>query len=195
MNTPEGAGNALRAAEAILAEAQRGAEIMRRVRSCLLDYRTAAESFELAGLLHAVVNKASAAAASGGVSIVCEGAERPTDVRADSILVGQVLLNLLYNALDAIRETKRGGGTIRISSCIRSDGFAEISVSDDGVGLSKAMAERIFEPAVTTKREGSGIGLTISRSIIEAHGGRLWAEPNQSCGTTFKFTLPAAAAA
>jgi two-component system sensor kinase FixL len=71
----------------------------------------------------------------------------------------------------------------------------EIAVTDDGIGLSKGMAERIFEPAVTTKREGSGIGLTISRSIIEAHGGRLWAEPNRDSGTTFKFTLPAAAAA
>jgi two-component system sensor kinase FixL len=187
--------NAIRSVDAILEEAQRGAEVVRRLRTCLIENDTTAESFELGGLLGAVIGTASAAAADSGIAIVCERPHLHTTVRGDPVLIRQVLLNLIRNAADAIRDACRGAGTIRIGTHVRADGFAEIAVVDDGVGVAGSMRERIFEPAVTTKREGTGIGLTISRSIVEAHGGRLWAEPNRRYGTTFKFTLPAAAAA
>jgi two-component system sensor kinase FixL len=193
-NDGQSARNALRAVEAIIQEAQRGSEILRRMRSCLVDGNTAPESLELGALLTSVVARVSATASDAGVSIECDG-HRGVRVRADSVLVRQVLSNLVFNALDAIRDGRRGPGTIRIVTRMRADAQVEIEVSDDGVGISRKMRELIFEPAFTTKRDGSGMGLTICRSIVEAHGGRLWVEPDRRVGTAFKFTLPAAAEA
>jgi PAS domain S-box-containing protein len=108
-------------------------------------------------------------------------------VRADRVQVQQVCLNLMLNAIEAMKDT---GGELTISSGLTDDGQLLISVSDTGMGLPAEQADQIFETFFTTKPDGSGMGLAISRSIVESHGGRLWAGVNVQRGATFYFTLP-----
>jgi signal transduction histidine kinase/DNA-binding response OmpR family regulator len=106
---------------------------------------------------------------------------------ADRVQLQQVLVNLMLNGIEAMQGT---GGELAIASKRTEDGQLAISVSDTGVGLSIDEAERIFEAFFTTKPQGTGMGLSISRRIVASHGGRLWANPNTGRGTTFQFTLP-----
>jgi signal transduction histidine kinase len=112
--------------------------------------------------------------------------ELPTTV-ADRIQLQQVLMNLMLNGIEAVQKT---GGELTVMSKKSSDSQLLISVNDSGVGLPKDGVERIFQAFFTTKPHGTGMGLSISRRIIESHGGRLWASPNTERGATFQFTLP-----
>ena len=111
---------------------------------------------------------------------------------ANRVQLQQVLLNLMLNAIDAMKDA---GGELTIRSRADEDGHLLVSVSDTGVGLPAENTERIFDPFHTTKPQGTGMGLTITRSIVESYGGRVWATPNQGAGTTLHFTLPAGAEA
>jgi two-component system sensor kinase FixL len=110
-------------------------------------------------------------------------------VKADPIQIQQVLLNLLRNAVEATQDSERR--EIDISSARIGD-EAEIRISDTGPGLPAAVRERLFEPFVTTKAQGMGVGLSIARGIVERHAGRIWAEDRESGGTTFRVCLPLA---
>ena len=99
----------------------------------------------------------------------------------------QVLVNLMLNGIEAMKDE---GGELSVRSKRTEDGQLLISVSDSGKGLPGEQPERIFEAFFTTKPQGTGMGLSISRRIIESHGGRLWASPNSGRGATFQFTLP-----
>ena len=114
------------------------------------------------------------------------------NIRADRVQLQQVLMNLMLNAIEAMKDT---GGELTVRSRVNSEGHLAVSVSDTGVGLPAESADRIFEPFHTTKPQGTGMGLTIARSIVESYGGRLWATANQEAGTTFHFTLPGGAEA
>ncbi|HTU01641.1 MAG TPA: ATP-binding protein, partial [Candidatus Sulfotelmatobacter sp.] len=105
--------------------------------------------------------------------------------------VQQVLLNLLLNGVEAVQEVREGPREVQVSS--ESDGASgvRVAVRDSGPGLDASSLDRLFDAFYTTKPEGLGMGLAISRSIIEAHGGRLWAEANVPRGAVFQFTLPA----
>jgi two-component system, LuxR family, sensor kinase FixL len=103
--------------------------------------------------------------------------------------IQQVLLNLVRNAIDAMTESKRRELTIAASP--GRDHMITISVSDTGPGIAPEISAQLFQPFVTTKRQGMGVGLSISRTIIEAHGGEIWTEPNPGGGTVFRFTLRA----
>jgi two-component system, LuxR family, sensor kinase FixL len=191
----ESAARALSLLQAIGDEASRGAEIVSRMRKFVGSRQSNAGAVELAELLETAIREASPAAAHRGVSLVREGRIRANTVRADRNLIRQVLLNLIYNAIDSIRDSGRGYGTITLRARVIDRWRAEVAVSDDGVGVRAQVASTLFEPTVTTKACGSGLGLAICRSIVEAHGGRLWTEPNSSLGATFKFTLPRVARA
>jgi signal transduction histidine kinase len=102
-----------------------------------------------------------------------------------------VLMNLILNGIEAMQES---GGELIVTSGVAPDGELTISVSDAGCGLPTEHSDQIFETFFSTKPQGSGMGLSISRSIIESHGGRLWATANEGRGTTFHFTVPAATA-
>ena len=127
------------------------------------------------------------------VSIRTELAEDLPKVMADRVQLQQVFMNLMLNGIDAMKETTTGG-ELAIKSEV-DDGQLLISVSDTGVGLPPEQADQIFRAFFTTKDNGTGMGLPISRSIIESHGGRLWATGNSARGATFQFTLPATVAA
>jgi two-component system sensor kinase FixL len=102
----------------------------------------------------------------------------------------QVVLNLLINAFDAMKEAIATERNVKVRAKTNGGGTVEVSVRDHGTGLTSDELAKIFQPFYTTKREGLGMGLPISRSIIEAHGGRLWVENNPDRGATFYFTVP-----
>jgi signal transduction histidine kinase len=108
-------------------------------------------------------------------------------ILADRVQLQQVFMNLMLNAIDAMKET---GGELTIRSGLNLEGQLLISISDTGVGLPAENSERIFDAFHTTKPQGTGMGLAITRSILESHGGRIWATRNQGAGATFHFTLP-----
>jgi signal transduction histidine kinase len=111
---------------------------------------------------------------------------------ADRVQLQQVLMNLLLNGIEAMKDM---GGELTVTSKRTEDGQLLISVSDSGIGLPVEESERIFEAFFTTKPQGTGMGLSISRTIVESHGGRLWASTNTGRGATFHFSLPTAAKA
>jgi signal transduction histidine kinase len=111
-------------------------------------------------------------------------------VTADRVQLQQVLMNLMLNGIEAMENT---GGELTIKTELGQDGQLLVSVSDTGVGLPAEKTDQIFKAFFTTKPQGSGMGLAICRSIIESHGGRLWASANDGRGATFQFTLPAEA--
>jgi signal transduction histidine kinase len=108
----------------------------------------------------------------------------------DRVQLQQVILNLILNGRDAISATKTGRRELLITSRNSESGEVVVAVCDSGAGLDPKNVERIFEPFFTTKAEGMGLGLSIGRTIVEAHGGTLWATPNRERGTTILFTLP-----
>lgn len=121
------------------------------------------------------------------IAIRTELAPELPRVMADRVQLQQVFMNLMLNAIEAMKET---GGELTIKSQLGNDGQLLISVSDTGVGLPPDKADQLFNAFFTTKPQGTGMGLAITRSIIEAHGGRLWASANPGRGATFHFTLP-----
>lgn len=129
-----------------------------------------------------------------GISIHTELASALPNVNADRVQLQQVLMNLMLNGIEAIDEGTVAGN-LTIKSQRNADGHVLISVSDTGMGLPPKQADRVFEAFFTTKPLGTGMGLSISRSIIESHGGRLWATGNSDRGATFQFTLPVEQAA
>jgi two-component system sensor kinase FixL len=108
-------------------------------------------------------------------------------VLADKVQIQQVLLNLIRNAIDAMQDTSRRD--LLLAAVPTDDEMTRVSVADTGSGLAQEMIEQLFQPFVTTKKHGMGVGLSISRTIVEAHGGQIWAEPNTGGGTIFHFTL------
>jgi two-component system sensor kinase FixL len=140
-----------------------------------------------------LVEEASALALVGakdkGVRVRFEFTPQIDFVLADKVQIQQVLLNLMRNAIEAMEdEPKR---ELVVSTAQGRDNMVDISVADSGTGIAPEISAQLFQPFVTTKRQGMGVGLSISRTIIEAHGGSITALPNPGGGTVFRFTLPA----
>lgn len=125
-----------------------------------------------------------------GVRSVFEFARDTEKVLVDSVQVQQVLINLMRNAVEAMRQS--GKRELIVRTARHSDGYVMIEVADTGHGISDEIAARLFQPFVTSKASGMGIGLSISKRIVEAHGGQIWASGNANGGATFRFSLPVA---
>ena len=117
--------------------------------------------------------------------------DQPASVRGDRVQVQQVVLNLILNAVEAMSSVEEGVRELSISTEPTQASSILIAVRDTGPGIDPEYVDRVFKPFYTTKSTGIGMGLSICRSIIDAHGGRLWAEANRPRGATFQFTLPA----
>jgi signal transduction histidine kinase len=111
-------------------------------------------------------------------------------VSGDPVQLQQVLLNLMVNAMDALSFTPRTLRSLDVSTSLHDPGYIEVAIGDSGHGMSKEQLSRAFDAYFTTKEEGLGLGLSIARSIVQAHGGTIWAENLQSGGSVFRFTLP-----
>jgi signal transduction histidine kinase len=128
--------------------------------------------------------------AENGLSVQTRLADGLFPMQGDCVQVQQVVLNLVLNAVEATGSVEVGARELVISTEQTKTGGALVAVRDSGPGIDPEHLERVFEAFYTTKRSGTGMGLSICRSIINAHGGRLWAEPNQPRGAVFQFTLP-----
>jgi len=165
----------------------RAAEIIDRIRSF---YRKSAPQHELVDvnrIIHEILTLLDGEAIRSSVAMRTELAAELPEVIADRVQLQQVLMNLMLNAIEAMKDS---GGELTVKSQGAQDGQLMFSVSDTGPGLPAGQVDQIFSAFFTTKSKGSGMGLAISRSIVESHGGRLWATSNKGRGATFYFTLP-----
>jgi signal transduction histidine kinase len=127
-----------------------------------------------------------------GVSLIASQANVALPVRADEIHLQQVILNLALNGLDAMQDCDPSTAKLTIRSALIEKAQAEVSVADSGVGVPSNLLSTVFETFFTTKQHGTGLGLSIARTIIEAYGGKIWAENRTEGGAVFRFTLPLA---
>jgi PAS domain S-box-containing protein len=179
------------AAEAVgrtTSNVMRAAEIMDRVRSLYTRGTPQRESVDLNEIIHEMVGLLHHTASRKSISIRLDVEPELPLITADRVQLQQVLVNLMLNGVEAMKDT---GGSLTLASRSTADAQILISVRDSGIGLPDPENKRIFEAFFTTKPQGTGMGLSISRRIIEAHGGRLWASNNEDRGATFQFSLPA----
>ncbi|MGE0798970.1 MAG: PAS domain S-box protein [Lautropia sp.] len=168
-------------------QAQRAAAVIQRVRDFVKRSAPERRHTTVEALLAEAVGLAEIAAKRSRLAIVTRVAPNLPEINVDPILIEQVLLNLMKNAIDAMKDEPRR--SVLLSVARRGDQI-EFAVTDQGPGLTLEMESRLFEPFYTTKPEGMGMGLNICRSIIESHSGRLWVEPNHPRGCSFRFVLP-----
>jgi signal transduction histidine kinase len=181
---------ARRSAEAIIKDEARAADIIDRLRSLYKKASPRREQVDVDEIIGEMVLLLRSEANEYAVSIGTDLAADLPKITADRVQMQQVLMNLMLNGIEAMKET---GGVLTVKTERDEGGQVLISVSDTGVGLPSEKADEIFNAFFTTKPQGSGMGLAISRSIVESHGGRLWASSNDGRGTTFHFTLPTGA--
>ncbi len=184
---PEDIATARGAIESAAEQALRAGQIIKRLR----EFVARGESDRQVENLRKLVEEAGALALVGiremGVNVDFTYDPEANFVLVDRIQIQQVILNLMRNAIEAMQEVARRD--LRIATHRVDDDMVEISVADTGPGIAPEIAAKLFQPFVTTKRQGMGVGLSISRTIVEAHGGRLWVEANHEGGTIFRLTL------
>jgi C4-dicarboxylate-specific signal transduction histidine kinase len=188
--TPPNIDEAKQAVEAIIRDATRASNVVVRTRKLLRRGDRLRESLEINDVINEVLGLLEVELRRNGISLRIEKQENLPPATVDRVLLQQVLLNLIMNAMDAMRAVSDRMRVLSIRIEEQDSGSIIVIVQDSGAGVDPDHLSRIFEAFYTTKAEGIGMGLTISRSIIEAHDGRLWAVANDGPGSTFCFTLP-----
>ena len=176
-----------------IAQAERAGNVLRQIRGFFSEAGLETEVVAVAEMIDEVLLLLAEQAAAIGVSfdvVVPPGLM----VEAGRLQIEQVMINLIRNSLDALAEAGERERVVRISAQAGEDGNVEISVADTGPGIAEDVVPALFSPFVSTRAAGMGLGLTISRSIVGAHGGRLWAEAGPAQGAVLRFTLPGAVA-
>jgi PAS domain S-box-containing protein len=180
-------------ADEIAGEALRASEVIRRLRDFLRKGDPRLERCDVNRLVREAVHLAEPEIRQHAIRLDLRLAPRPLPVEVDRIQVAQVVLNLLRNAVEAMTAAGAGARDLAVATELHDGGDVGVHVRDSGVGLPEHAGESIFDPFFTTKDGGLGLGLSISRSIVQAHGGSLWARRNAGRGATVGFTLPSAA--
>jgi signal transduction histidine kinase len=189
---PPDFGEVSEALAGIIKEGDRASEIIGRIRALMKKAPPRKDAVSINDAILEVVALTRTETANNGVSVRTQLAEGLPPVRGDRVQLQQVMLNLIVNAVQAMSGVGEGARELQISiDAVPSEGGVRVGVRDTGPGLSPESLSRLFEPFYTTKPEGMGMGLSICRSIIEAHGGRLWATRCEPRGALFQFTIPA----
>jgi C4-dicarboxylate-specific signal transduction histidine kinase len=178
------------AAERATQGATRASEVIVRIRSLITKATPEKSKVQINQVIEQTAAVAERQAANNHVAIKLELSPDLPVVVGDSIQLQQVILNLVVNGIEAMTTVTDRPKMLILRTEPENKNQIRVSVQDTGIGLTEEVKGRLFEPFFTTRSKGMGMGLSISRSIIEAHGGRLWAESNGSDGATFQFTLP-----
>jgi len=186
VHEPPNLDRARAAAARIDKHGNRAAEIIDRMRSFHKKSPPQRELLDANQIIQEMLTLLKGEAGRCSVASRTELAEELPKITAERVQLQQVFMNLMLNAIEAMKDS---GGELTVKSELQ-DGQLQFSVSDAGVGLPMERMDQIFSAFFTTKPQGSGMGLAISRSIVESHGGQLWASANRGGGATFHFTLP-----
>ena len=188
---PAEVDEAREATRRIVRDAARAGEIIERVRALARKSPSRKESLNVNDVLHDVIALTRAEAVKSGVSVEAELAPNVPRVMGDRVQLQQVALNLIVNAIDAIGRTTDGPRQVVVRSARDGPNGVVVTVADSGLGVDPEATPHLFDAFFTTKAQGMGMGLAISRSIVESHGGRIWATENRPRGAAFHFALPA----
>jgi C4-dicarboxylate-specific signal transduction histidine kinase len=178
------------ALEDIARDGKRASAVIQRLRSFLKPGLVHPEAVDINGVIHEAVALIQNELLSRRITARFDLAPDLPPVRGDRIQLQQVVLNLLLNAMEAMKQPAKTSPEIHLKTGQEGPDQITVSLKDNGKGLSSEELAKIFDPFWTSKAEGLGLGLTISRSIISAHNGKMWARPNADRGVTFLFTLP-----
>ncbi len=187
---PPNLAGAAETARRTIRDANRAAEVIRRLRAMFSTKAPTMERVDLNDAAREVIALSAAELKATGAIVETDLAHDLPAVRADRVQLQQVILNLLLNAADAMAEVDNRARKILLQTRLHDGADVELAVRDSGVGVDPHTVEKLFEAFHTTKAKGMGVGLSICRSIVESHGGRLWAAPNDGPGATFSFRLP-----
>jgi signal transduction histidine kinase len=177
------------ALNSVVGNTDRAGDIIERIREQVKKTPPRKEDFDLNAAINEVIVLARSVILGNGVSVQTRLADGLFPIQGDRVQLQQVVLNLILNAVEAMSSVETGARELLI--CTEQENMgALVAVHDCGPGIDPTRLERVFEPFYTTKSSGTGLGLSICRSIIDAHGGRLWAEANKPRGALFQFTLP-----
>jgi C4-dicarboxylate-specific signal transduction histidine kinase len=176
----------------VVSDAQRAADVIRGLRALASKSTPQLTALDVDAAIREVLALTHGELQRRGITLRTDlsAAERP--VLGDRVQLQQVLLNLILNGMDAMSAVTEREKELTVSSALANGRSVIVSVEDTGAGLDPVVAQRIFEPFFTTKADGLGMGLSICRSIVQAHGGRLWATARETHGATLRFILPAA---
>ena len=180
-----------RALEEIVADGTRASAVLSRIRAFIKKTPAERKKLDINEVIQEVLALAGPELQKNRVSIECELTKTLPLVLADRVQLQQILLNLVMNGIEAMTAVTDRPRALSVQSQVEESGDVMVAVRDSGTGLGSE-ADRVFTPFFTTKAHGMGMGLPISRSIVEGHGGRLWATPNSPHGVVFSFTLPVA---
>jgi PAS domain S-box-containing protein len=188
--SPPNLEGATRLIDRIAADSKRAGDIISRIRDLVKKAPERKERLEINEAIFEVLELARSEMINSGVLVQTRMADDLPGISGDRVQLQQVILNLIMNAIEAMSEVNEGSRELLISTSKAEDDGVLITVNDSGAGLPKVNPERIFEAFYTTKASGLGMGLSICRSIIAAHGGRLWATPKDTGGAVFSLMLP-----
>ncbi len=186
---PPDLGEVREALSCVVGDADRAGQIIDRIREQIKNAPPRKERFDLNAAINEVIILARSVTNRNGISVQTQLSARLVPVPGDRVQLQQVLLNLILNAAEAMDSVEEGPRELLISTEQDQAGVL-VAVRDSGPGIDPAHLDRVFDAFYTTKSSGTGMGLSICRSIIHAHGGELWAEANQPRGAVFQFALP-----
>ena len=186
---PPNMGKVRQALDRIISDANRASNIVSRVRNLSKRAEPKAEWLDATMIVAEIIALSRGELDQNYVTVRTHAEENLPLVFADGVQIQQVLLNIVLNAMEAMANTPQERRELTIELSRRNGGFVEFSICDNGLGVSPDATETIFDAFHSTKPEGMGIGLAVSRSIVETHGGRIWANPRPDGGAEFHFTL------
>ncbi len=187
---PPNLEEARQAIECIAKDASRASDVVARVRGLAKRSSPQKESLNINETVQEVIQLTASEIQNNHVSLRTQFSNGLPLILGDRVQLQQVILNLILNAIEAMNGVPERSRELFVSIGAEGSSAVLVTISDTGLGLEPGKTDSLFDAFYTTKRDGMGMGLAISRSIIEAHGGRVWAEPNASRGAAFKFTLP-----